>query len=69
MWVVPGIGNLDAGTVIERRRHRLVSFSNRPAQAQHWGGVLGMEKLNTLSFLLCFLGPHPWHMEVPRLGV
>ena len=21
-----------------------------------------------LSFL-CFLGPHPWHMEVPRLGV
>ena len=18
---------------------------------------------------VCFLGPHPWHMEVPRLGV
>ena len=20
-------------------------------------------------FILSFLGPHPWHMEVPRLGV
>ena len=20
-------------------------------------------------FVFCFLGPHPWHMEVPRLGV
>ena len=20
-------------------------------------------------FFFCFLGPHPWHMEVPRLGV
>ena len=20
-------------------------------------------------FLLCFLGPHLWHMEVPRLGI
>ena len=22
-----------------------------------------------LFFFFCFLGPHPWHMEVPRLGV
>ena len=22
-----------------------------------------------IFFLLVFLGPHPWHMEVPRLGV
>ena len=22
-----------------------------------------------MSALLLFLGPHPWHMEVPRLGV
>ena len=21
------------------------------------------------SFIFCFLGLHPWHMEVPRLGV
>ena len=21
------------------------------------------------SFLFVFLGPHPWHMEVPRLGI
>ena len=20
-------------------------------------------------FIFCFLGPHPWHMEIPRLGV
>ena len=20
-------------------------------------------------FVFCFLGPHPWYMEVPRLGV
>ena len=24
---------------------------------------------NSISFLLVFLGPHPQHMEVPRLGV
>ena len=22
-----------------------------------------------LCFVFVFLGPHPWHMEVPRLGV
>ena len=22
-----------------------------------------------ISILFCFLGPHPWHMEVPRLGL
>ena len=22
-----------------------------------------------LVFFFCFLGPHPWHMEVTRLGV
>ena len=22
-----------------------------------------------ILFIYCFLGPHPWHMEVPRLGV
>ena len=22
-----------------------------------------------LFFIFCFLGPHLWHMEVPRLGV
>ena len=25
--------------------------------------------LTFLFFVFCFLGPHPWHMEVPRLGV
>ena len=25
--------------------------------------------LGSLTFLFFFLGPHPWHMEVPRLGV
>ena len=24
---------------------------------------------NGLFFFFRFLGPHPWHMEVPRLGV
>ena len=23
----------------------------------------------SLFFFFVFLGPHPWHMEVPRLGV
>ena len=22
-----------------------------------------------VCLFVCFLGPHPWHMEVPRLGV
>ena len=22
-----------------------------------------------IFFYFCFLGPHPWHMDVPRLGV
>ena len=26
-------------------------------------------KSKGFSFAFCFLGPHPWHMEVPRLGV
>ena len=21
------------------------------------------------NYLFCFLGPHPWHMEIPRLGI
>ena len=25
--------------------------------------------ISFFSFLFVFLGPHPWHMEVPRLGV
>ena len=27
-------------------------------------------KINALFiYLFCFLGPHLWHMEIPRLGV
>ena len=32
--------------------------------------LLGMMLLPfLLSFFFCFLGPHLWHVEVPRLGV
>ena len=39
--------------------------------------MLPLLKISQLSFLIDFylffifvlLGPHPWHMEVPRLGV
>ena len=30
---------------------------------------VGAGSLLTVVFLFCFLGPHLWHMEVPRLGV
>ena len=26
-------------------------------------------RMFTSGFFTCFLGPHPWHMEVPRPGV
>ena len=25
-------------------------------------------EISLILFLFCFLGPYPWHMEVPRLG-
>ena len=27
------------------------------------------QSLSIVLLLFCFLGPHPWSMEVPRLGV
>ena len=33
------------------------------------GGCTGLGKPVTFFFFFCFLGPHPWHVEVPRLGV
>jgi len=35
------------------------------------GGFLSVWRflLFFFFFFFCFLGPHPWHMEVPRLGV
>ena len=36
-----------------------------------WGGGPGVRAHRIFFFFvfLPFLGPHPWHMEVPRLGV
>ena len=35
-----------------------------------WPGIpSGIYILTSLFFFFCFLGPHPWHTEVPRLGV
>ena len=35
-----------------------------------WGGGQGKISWGCLSlFFFVFLGPHPWQMEVPRLGV
>ena len=31
--------------------------------------ILAKNKLNQNFFFLAFLGPHPWYMEVPRLGI
>ena len=38
-----------------------------PAHGHHaqFGGIVGKGEF----FLSVFLGPHPWHMEVPRLRV
>ena len=38
---------------------------------QIWPGVGIAFKIVRVYFYLyfCFLGRHPWHMEVPRLGV
>ena len=32
-------------------------------------GMAGLLKKGQSFFPFCFLGPHLWHMEVPRLGV
>ena len=29
----------------------------------------GLKTLKRCFVVVVFLGPHPWHMEVPRLGV
>ena len=35
-----------------------------------WGAYIEVQTLYFILFLIfCFLGPHPWHMEIPRLGV
>lgn len=47
VWLVPCIGNLDVGIVVERRKCGLVTFINRPTQAQCWGRVLVMKNRNT----------------------
>ena len=31
----------------------------------HWS----TRELQSYNFYICILGPHPWHMEVPRLGI
>ena len=44
----------------------------RIAAPKTWGhNIINVFLLNLLIYLLiyCFLGLHPWHMEVPRLGV
>ena len=34
-----------------------------------WGGCQHFLRSDNLFFFFCFLGPHVWHMESPRLGV
>ena len=31
--------------------------------------MFGINIIIIIIIIICFLGPHPWHMEVPRLGV
>ena len=33
------------------------------------GNIFITKHFTEFFFLFCFLGPHPWHVEVPRLGV
>ena len=43
-----------------------------PALSQDLRGVLALRSIHfqrMALFLVCFLGPHLWHMEFPRLGV
>lgn len=49
VWLVPSIGNLYVGIVIERIECGLVTFINRAMQAQCWGRVLVMKNRNTVS--------------------
>ena len=36
---------------------------------EHFPAIKGMYHVCLSVCLFCFLGPHLWHMEVPRLGV
>ena len=55
VWLVPSIGNLNVGIVIERIECGLVTFINRPMQAQCWGRVLVRKKQEH-----CFLRGDSW---------
>ena len=49
-----------------------LSFPSPPTSGSAiWAHWKNLTFLFSFLFLFCFffLGPHPWHMEVPRLGV
>ena len=52
--------------------NRFVVAKGEVGWKQNW--EFGISKLGKLFFFFCLLsfvllGPHPWHVEVPRLGV
>ena len=52
---------------------KLLSFPLISPYSCHRGWGAASSQGNMFSFcffsLFCFLGPHPWHTKVPRLGV
>ena len=44
-------------------------FSTKDLRDQKSAMHLHAEWHRTVAFLFCFLRPHAWHMEVPRLGI
>lgn len=46
-----------------------VMFSSFLPEMTSLVGPTGLLKVSFLVFFFCFLGPHLWHLEVPKLEV
>ena len=53
----------------ELRHSREGHRARAPFPGQHCGGFRKLLSFAVVLFFLAFLGLHPWHMEIPRLGV
>ena len=51
------------------RRPESGSHCMRPLKVMNRMELFGSYFFCFFFFFSCFLGPHPWHMEVPGLGV
>ena len=64
-YLLSGLGGMhlrDTKETASQSQGRVIASSDQAAHPT-------LPCILSLSLFFCFLGLHPWHMEVPRLGV